>query len=156
MSNSDSTIDTGCDQHNMLHCTQCEDLQTVKRLYDRLDAMPRRPFPHVDGTRDPIYLLQSRRWHCRNVDDYTYGDDECLRDLDGVEVDEEYKRGHSDDWEESWYTEGVWFTRKEVEDFAKATHYRYTHGYRTYCVCANGELAKLLKLQTDREDGLVG
>lgn len=114
--------------------------------------IPRRIHPDWEATRDPIYLLQSRRWHCVNVDQYWWDSDaEVLKTaVDDVEVDEKYMR-ESDDFMDSWDVEGVWFTRKEAEDFGSATHYRYAHGHRVYCVCADGELAKLLLAHTDRE-----
>lgn len=44
-----------------------------------------------------------------------------------------------------WETESVWLTREEATIYAHAKHYNYPHGWRVYCVCAEGELAKLIK-----------
>ena len=109
-----------------------------------MTTQPTREHPDWEATRDPIYLLQSRRWHCHNHDAYTY-EDEHVTDMDGTDVDDAYMRDHDDDWSDYWHVEGVWFTRAEAERFGKQTHYRYPHGHRVYCVCADGELAALLR-----------
>lgn len=44
----------------------------------------------------------------------------------------------------NWFTESVWLTRKEAEDFAKRHEYRWPRGWQVYCTCAEGELAKAL------------
>ena len=54
-----------------------------------------------------------------------------------------------------WHVEGVWFTREEAEQFAKAHAYRWGSDqfgpcWHVYCVPADGEMARLLKAVTIR------
>lgn len=143
------------------HCTLtgyklpiCEELQKTGHLspHECERPLPRRIYPDAEGTRSPIFLLQSRKWHCNNVDDYDYRSDlETLLDADGVEVDEAYMKEHSDDWSDYWQTESVWFTREEAETFGASTHYRYKHGHRVYCLCAEGDLATIIGGLTDAD-----
>ena len=50
---------------------------------------------------------------------------------------------------EQWHTESVWLDRDEAEQWAESHAYLFAHGWRVYSVCAEGELAKMLK----RQDG---
>jgi len=52
----------------------------------------------------------------------------------------------------SWHTEGVFFTRKEGEDWAAARAYRWPHGWQVYCICAEGQLAEILKAHTVKNE----
>lgn len=128
------------------------DQRAADAVRDERERLPQRVHPDSECTRDPIYLLQSRRWHCVNVDSYHWDSDgeAMFRTADDTEVDESYMR-NSEDFTASWHVEGVWFTREEAECFGKSTYYRYDHGHRVYCVCAAGELAKLLRAVTTRE-----
>ncbi len=46
---------------------------------------------------------------------------------------------------ETWITESVWLSREEATHYGECRAYNYTDGWRGYCVCAEGELAKLIK-----------
>ena len=71
-----------------------------------------------EATRDPIFLLQSK----------------TAAHALGVE------------WvPDEWTTESVWFTREEAEAWATRHAYRFAEGWRVYCLCAEGALAKLLR-----------
>lgn len=125
-----------------------------------------------DCTRDPIYLGQIRQlnlvalpYWCEHSDD---GDGYIfVNDLDGApdeviaKLDPEccisresltmilFERGTEDEDGlscvlESWRTEHVFLTRAEGEAWMKARAYRWNYGYQVYCVCAAGELARLL------------
>lgn len=118
-------------------------------LYDR-QQLPTRAYPADEVTRDPIFLLERRQWVCRDVAHYRYDSDaEVMRDPDGVEVDAAFKAA-SEDFEEVWEVESVWFTREEAEGFAKRTEYRRQYGWRVYCLCAEGKLAQILDSRTSR------
>lgn len=54
-----------------------------------------------------------------------------------------------------WDTEYVFFTREEAEEWGRNHAYRYKR-WRVFCVCAKGELAKLLKARTTREEAPRG
>ena len=54
---------------------------------------------------------------------------------------------------EEWRTESVWFTREQAERFAKATEYNFRDGWRVYCVCSKGDLAKVLAASTASPTG---
>lgn len=44
-----------------------------------------------------------------------------------------------------WRTESVWLDREEAEAFGKSKSYRWPDGWRVYGVCAEGDLAKMLR-----------
>ena len=44
-----------------------------------------------------------------------------------------------------WHTESVFLTREEGEEFGQAHAYRWPGGWQVYGICAEGELAKLLR-----------
>ncbi len=79
-------------------------------------------------TRDPIFLLQ-------------YLEKDYIED------------GEPQETLDYWTTESVWFTREEAEAWAKSHAYRFRHGTRVYCLCAEGELAALLKAHTLKPTG---
>jgi len=85
-------------------------------------------------TRDPIFLLQ-RRSITVSV--------ECYRDH-GKQFEEECYVP-CDECQRSWHTVSVWLSRAEAERYAKATAYNYPDGWQVYCLCAEGELALLLR-----------
>lgn len=115
-------------------------------------ALPRRVYPDSERQADPVFLLQSREWVCLDRSAFTWDDAaEELRDANGVLVDEAYMEG-SEDWEERWYTEGVFFTREEAKAWGAARAYRWEK-HRTYAVSARGVLADLLAGLTTRDDG---
>ncbi len=118
-------------------------------------------------TRDPIFLLQSRHWHwsVEGVPPEIEWSDNAESWIVRDEVDDdggppsinmtEIAERWSDHVVEDWHTESVWFTREEAERFGEATHYRYSCGHRVYCICAEGELATLLKAHSEHPTGLV-
>ncbi len=106
-----------------------------------------RVYPQSECQADPIFLLQSRGWVCTNIDDYEYDEaEERLRDQEGVPVDEAY-REESEDWEEQWDVQGVFFDRAEAQAWGDARAYRWGK-HRTYAVSAMGDLAKILAPMT--------
>lgn len=98
-----------------------------------------------EGSRDPIFLLQSRNIMCVDRSSYEYdSDQESLVDSEGHPVDDQdlLDRG---DAVEVWTTESVWLDREEATAFAGDHSYRYPAGWRVYCDNAEGRLAELLK-----------
>lgn len=147
-------------------CPACERYEfKIDNLYRRLDLAvarveaaekelaelrslvgDRRKRTHDECTRDPIFLLQTKLHHLTGEPFDTHRDDE------GDIIDD--NTGEALSWEELedrgcaapfWETQSVWLDRDEAEAFAKATNYRYPDGWRVYCVCAEGNLAELLK-----------
>jgi hypothetical protein len=49
---------------------------------------------------------------------------------------------------EHWHTESVWLDRDEAEAWGRSHDYRFADGWRVYGVCAEGELAKMLRGET--------
>lgn len=107
-----------------------------------------------EATRDPIFLFQAKRHHWPDVE----LPDNWQRDEEGDIVDTNLKDEHDlwarvsiKDLEERgvaipyWATELVFFTREEGEAYGYAKSYNYSAGWRVYCVCAQGELARLLR-----------
>lgn len=131
----------------------------------------------AECTRDPIFLLQSRRWYVNqnglpsHVTNY-----ETMEEMSVVLGDEgEYvlvvhdgpnpRREHiavseaaamfSEEFSEEWRTERVFFTRKEGERYGRRRAYNYPEGWRVFCVCAEGELATLLKARSVEPTGVL-
>lgn len=120
-------------------------------------------------TRDPIFLFQSRRLqvqglpHRENADNFSYDDGLWrVKSTDGVEMAEP-ESINAEEWLndtfpsdigdvpcvfEQWITESVWLDREEAENFGRAKSHRWRDGWRVYAVCAEGDLAKLLKRQS--------
>ena len=134
---------------------------------DKFDALPSRgDVGLASGTRDSIFLLQERRWQFNHegIPDAIEMDEECdlieigEKDPDGeplvVSMAEVAKRWPDHVYEE-WHVEKVFFTREAGERYAQASHYNYPHGWRVYCVCAEGELAALLKSRTLKPSGTL-
>jgi len=117
-----------------------------------------RTYPADEITRDPIFLLQTRRiimtqeprgYECIDFEWFPEGsteDDEPLTAKQLLEMECAV---------EHWETENVFFTREEGQAWADARHYRWPEGYRIYCVCAEGQLAELLKKHTVKEKATV-
>lgn len=130
-----------------------------------------RPSPNFTGprdkaafdecTRDPIFLLQVRRWTITGepigyeyVDEIGYLPEGTERNEDGeYEVEPltmkqlEEMGCASAHWETDSFA--VWLSREEAEAFAKSHEYNYPDGWQVYCTCANGQLAELLKAHGD-------
>lgn len=112
-----------------------------------------RIYPRTECQADPLFLLQSRSWVCKNIDNYHWDDEaEALFSEGGVEVDEAYREECTDDWEEVWEVEGVFFDRSEAQAWGDARAYRWSK-HRTYAVSAIGDLAHLLAPLTTYYDG---
>ena len=107
----------------------------------------------AEATRDPIFLLQFRTIRIHDLPvDHTYDDDtETIRTFEGEDNRKfeysirEYAEAFSDCVFEDWRTESVWFTRSEAVAWMESHAYRWPDGMRVYCVCAEGELAAILK-----------
>jgi hypothetical protein len=122
----------------------------------------------IDGTKDPIYLLQRRdytltccpSWLGYDGDSFWIEHQNISSDVDltqwnfskNGEIDERllfqylcmYANDDATAAVEMWITEHVFLTRKEAESYAKSKGYNYPYGYRIYCVSCLGELAKIL------------
>lgn len=129
----------------------------------------RRCFEEV--TRDAIFLFQVRHLQLLDVPhdeddehfDFTDGVLSRIKDADGNDLDEPQDIDIADWVEqqacmsigdipcvvEEWETKSVWLDREEAESWGKSHEYRFKYGWRVYCVCAEGELAKLLKSQDE-------
>lgn len=116
-----------------------------------------RKYPESEITRDPIYLLQVRRVNVvEEPEDAEWDGDNWIQgDLES----EDSKILSEDDLIKQecaivyWETESVWFTRDEAEIWGASHSYRFGEGrkgidWQVYCLCAEGELAKLLKEHT--------
>lgn len=100
-----------------------------------------------EATRDPIFLIQKRqiRWSSC-PDGFTFDkesgwpyQDSCGLKLP-TDMAERYEK--SVIW---WDTESVWFTREEAQAWVDSHLYRWPDGMRVFCICAEGELARLLR-----------
>jgi hypothetical protein len=116
-------------------------------------AKAQRVIPETEGTRDPLFLLQIRRWVCLDEGAYRWdSDNERLVTEDGAEADDAYKSA-SADFEAVWETDRVFFDRAEAEAWAKARAYNYPSGYRTYSVPVEGPLIAMLAERSVYWDG---
>lgn len=102
-----------------------------------------------EATRDPIFLLQTRKVIRTNQDKYYWDSDaECLKDVYNDEPVTDEALIENGDAESCWHTEYVFLTREEKRSGEVAAEYVYGRkgkDWRVYCVCAEGELAKALK-----------
>lgn len=99
-------------------------------------------------TRDPIFLLQRRRIFVFDLPaGYRWGEEgDIFDDAGSVVSSDDFRRRFRDEYNiETWDTESVWFRRGEAEDWAQGHAYRFSEGWRVYCVCCEGGLATLLK-----------
>ena len=113
-------------------------------------------------TRDPIFLLQARRWQINHEgipDPLELADDGDFVDSTGSEPVYYSMADIAEKWPDyvyaEWRTESVWFTREEAEGFGEARSYRFPEGWRVYCLCAEGELAAILKAYTLEPTGTL-
>jgi hypothetical protein len=113
-----------------------------------------RTYPADEITRDPIFLLQVKRiimvgspfgYVC--IEGEFYPEDK-MHNRDDIEPLSNQRLLDMGCAVEHWDTENVFFTREEAQEWADARHYRWPGGYRVYCVCAEGQLAELLKQHT--------
>lgn len=119
----------------------------------------------AECTRDPIFLLQSRRWHVGPEglppDVVWDADATDFRRVSPKDPDDAYltmsaiAEEFPSSVREEWRTERVFFTREEGDSYGKARAYNYPEGWRVYCVCAEGQLAELLRAHSVRPTGIV-
>lgn len=110
-----------------------------------------------DPTRSPLYLLQRRKlvptWE--GLGDLEYDHDrECWIDPthgDRVDSDGLVSRGVAE-W--AWHTIGVYFTREECDAYCRRRS--YNGPFRSYSAPAEGELEKLIHMQTDPREVTCG
>ena len=127
---------------------------------------PRKTFRErsaAEGTRDVIFLFQSRRWEIVAIPTgYSMEDGEVYRDRDqfnpGFDTDhgeqisgEELSKITQGEWDvpcalERWDTEGVFLTREEGETYGENHAYNFPDGWRVYGLPAMGELAQFLRI----------
>lgn len=105
--------------------------------------MTRSEMARAESTRDPIFLLQERTWQV--------ADEGAFDRMREIREDHDWTRDEIAALVEEgmlaydYRTVSVWLSREEAEAFARRTAYRYKHGWLVYCVCAEGELAAVLK-----------
>jgi len=109
----------------------------------------RRTHDHLfrDFTRDPIFLLQTKRyWYAQGPYDWD-SDNEEFSDEDGEPIsrDRLVEEGYAGTY---WDTIGVFLTREDGEEWAAARGYRWPDGWRVYCICAEGDLVHVLAAAT--------
>ena len=136
-------------------------------------AKTRRDMAGEEATRDPIFLLQRKfpnlveeppgyrsvdcdyweladrdklRWACSGLDD------EALADFPEEASHKEIMELFPDLVVVMWETESVWYSREEAEDWGKSHDYRFTYGWRVYCVPCDGKLAAML-MEAEKRDG---
>jgi hypothetical protein len=102
-----------------------------------------------EATRDVVFLFQRRmlRWTGRVPDGY-YIAGEHLVESGSLEIStlRDLHNAHGSEYvHETWHVEGVWLDREEAEAFGKLRSYNYPDGWRVYGVCAEGELAAVLR-----------
>ena len=111
-----------------------------------------------EATRDPIFLFQRRVINViKEPDGYTTDGESWWKDEDDGEEDISDKIDNK--WLlrhecaiEYWHTESVYLTREEAEEYGRQRYYNYPDGWRVFCVCAEGELAKVLKKTFSKPD----
>ncbi len=111
----------------------------------------------AEATRDPIFLLQTRRWRISQEglpSSVVFDFDACdLRQGDEFISIDTFAERFPDRVEEDWRAERVFFTREEGEAWATRRSYRWPSGWRVYCLCAEGDLAKLLRARSLKPTG---
>lgn len=121
----------------------------------------------AESTRDVIFLFQRRKLSFMGLPDasaavYKIGEEGDIlmtcndqgRTIDPPEsVSLEYLFRHGYTFgpvdtpcvTETWITEGVFLDRTEAENYGKRRSYNYSDGYRAYGVCAEGDLASIIR-----------
>lgn len=124
----------------------------------------------AECTRDPVFLFQRRHvvicclpdgfgydgdvWWVENFNAVGEAFQECVFGTadDGYEVDDDkliaamlsYTGDAVAYAREEFWTELVFWSREEAEQYGEAKQYRYHDGWRVFCVPAGGRLARLL------------
>lgn len=109
-------------------------------------SVPVRSYPADEITRDPIFLLQRRH--------LVISDPAAFDAIEEISEDGDLSREEAESlvsrdlaaW--SYDTRSVWFTRQEAERAGERRSHNFPHGWRVYCVCAEGDLSKLLERYT--------
>lgn len=121
-----------------------------------LDGLPQRGDAGLaEATRDPIFLFQTRYYELTSEGwplGLDYDGDGYVLDGEPLE-DQEVRERFPDHFGEHWRTERVFFTRDEATSWAERRTYRWPDGWRVYCVCAEGDLAALLKARSAHPTG---
>lgn len=94
------------------------------------------------ATRDVVFILQSATKH--------WSEDCRLAHIEEATKDDFSEWSPCDMCLTTWYPRGIWLTRAEAEAYGKSREYNYPQGWRVYGLCAEGSLAKLLKLVSVR------
>ena len=120
-----------------------------------------------EGTRDPIFALQRKQirvteppdgWEWSDGEDGGFVWDEWTGNVTpetdpDVDFEEDckpflsYKAAHARGGEnciEWWETERIFLTREEGTAWVQRQEYNYSGGWRIYCMCAEGQLTKVL------------
>lgn len=129
---------------------------------------------YEEATRDPIFLIQSRELVCTRLPyNYVWDDEgylvpeDCfestedeMEDFVRYSSEEAYEAGLGE-WQVVWITHSVWYSREEAELHRTRRLYHFGKSSRVYCICAEGELARILKEYGDRtapieDNGVAG
>ena len=116
-----------------------------------------------EATRDVVFLFQRAKWTVVLIPDgYTvldevvckaddYGDPILNEDDEpvGLLTLEQLSKIEATDYVKcaikTWQTDLVFLTRGEAEKYGESRSYNYQDGWRVYGVCAEGEMATVLK-----------
>jgi hypothetical protein len=113
-----------------------------------------RPDPN-DGTRSPLYVVQSRElrpsWDGLCTDGLSYDSDRehwVYQDPGGdrIVLDDQAMVDHGyAEW--GWRSERIFFTRKEADQYCRSRH--YNGPFRSYGMCSEGELEAIVIALTE-------
>lgn len=106
---------------------------------------PRHRAPlELDITRDPIFLFMEKRRLYSPACPYEYDSDtEAFLDDEGDPI-EDHQLREEGYLIECWSTVTVFLTRADGEHYGNTRGYNYPHGWRVYCVAAEGDLKHVL------------
>lgn len=143
----------------------------AKQSLREMQALPvRGDVGKAEATRDPIFLLETAYYDWTingipdeivwsdNYDGFVLRSDLSDKDPDDIEVLSDAKIGEK--WPDHLVKKyvcrnHVFFTREEAESWARARTYRWPAGWRVWCCCAEGDLAKILRTFTRKPTGDV-
>lgn len=112
---------------------------------------------YKESTRDPIFLFQTLDYGCSEQDysamedlgwhcDEGWYTEDPEKNPDADQVTAQMMADH-DIGTKHWYTQNVFFSREEAVRHGERRPYAWGlegEGWRVFCVCAEGELAKIL------------
>jgi hypothetical protein len=123
---------------------------------------PRDKACYDEATRDPIFMLQRRIWRLtdepdgyKDVEGNGYYPEDAKINEDGeydvapLTMEQLEEMGCAVQHWETDGAHGVWLSREEAEEYGRLHAYNYPEGWQVYCVCAGGQLAKMLKAHGD-------